>query len=454
MNRRLAGCLATVAGCALIALAGWWAEPKKSEILGNDGKVIGEIRFQDGQLTFQCEDRLNGYVSYVCDELIREVMEREGVEQEEALRRVSRWAVRVETAFSEEVMEEVRTAIEGNPAMRMGESAVAVSDLEGNLLACDGNSTDGSVTNYIEMSSFAGSSIKPLSVYAPALERNLICWSSLYKDTPFAFIEDEDGRKKEWPATSDYTGRYLTVADAVKVSNNTVAVKVLKDYGAEKSAGFLKENLGIAIDKELEIIKEQGEDKALSALGLGYLKDGVTVAQMTEAYQIFANSGVYHPLHSILRIEKNGRDYYAYEDNEKRVLSEDTAYVMNRMLKGVVDSGTGKAASLEGIEVCGKTGTSDERDHWFVGVTTDYVCGVWYKPEQDELGTEESVRVYHDIVGRLKHGEKTQFSAPESVVERKFCKKTGKLAGEGCTGTETGYYRRSGVPMECTECNP
>ena len=78
----------------------------------------------------------------------------------------------------------------------------------------------------------------------------------------------------------------------------------------------------------------------------------------------------------------NGSVYYeSWDKSGKQVIVEETAYIMNRLLKEVVSKdGTGKAAALKNVEVCGKTGTSrDYKDNWFVGMTPEYSCTVWYE---------------------------------------------------------------------------
>lgn len=99
----------------------------------------------------------------------------------------------------------------------------------------------------------------------------------------------------------------VTAADALKESNNAVAVKVLKDYGVEKSVRFLEDTLGYDVDNEKKILEEEGEDRTLSNIAsgylaegedrilsniaLGYLENGVTVSKMADAYQVFINEG-------------------------------------------------------------------------------------------------------------------------------------------------------------------
>ena len=145
-----------------------------------------------------------------------------------------------------------------------------------------------------------------------------------------------------------FTGKNVTAADALKESNNAVAVKVLKDYGVEKSVRFLEDTLGYDVDNEKKILEEEGEDRTLSNIAsgylaegedrilsniaLGYLENGVTVSKMADAYQVFINEGKDTPLCAVKEIEKSGETYWTPQQKESEVFSEDTAYnIMNRM---------------------------------------------------------------------------------------------------------------------------
>ena len=123
-----------------------------------------------------------------------------------------------------------------------------------------------------------------------------------------------------------FTGKNVTAADALKESNNAVAVKVLKDYGVEKSVRFLEDTLGYDVDNEKKILEEEGEDRTLSNIAsgylaegedrilsniaLGYLENGVTVSKMADAYQVFINEGKDTPLCAVKEIEKSGETYW------------------------------------------------------------------------------------------------------------------------------------------------
>ena len=143
-------------------------------------------------------------------------------------------------------------------------------------------------------------------------------------------------------------------------------------------------------------------------------------------------------------------------DPEEAVSSE-TAYVMNKLLQDVVNNGTGQKAKLENKHVAGKTGTTqDWNDLTFVGLTEDFVSGVWlgYK-ERSELKDHhiKSAQIWYNIIGEYADSMDTGAEYPENdkVIEGKVCARSGKIAGPNCEATTTGYWKSSNAPV-CDEC--
>lgn len=454
-KKRCIGILSVAAVCAGIILLGNLSGTAKSgTVLDSDGNQIAELFLENGELKYQCQEDYVSYIDVVRNEAIDIVMQKEKVEKKDAMKKIVSGGMEIHTSFSEKALEGMKEAYQSNPDTVAGDFAAAISDTKGSMLACYSASASGDDRNLINVPTYAGSAIKPLSVYTPALEDGTICWSSLYRDIPYAWIEDKNGEMTEWPKnTNPFTEKKIPVEEAVRMSNNAIAVKVLKDYGVENSAHFLTNAFGIKTEKEQEILREKGEDRVLSNLALGYLKDGVTVPQMLEAYQIFANGGTKYPVHTVTKLQKKGKTYYKAEDNPKRIVGEETAYIMNRLMKTVVTDGTGTDAQVEGVDVCGKTGTSDYGDHWFAGVTPEYVGAVWYKANASIGGmTASSARVFSDMIETLKPEKNRSYPMPETVCEETYCLKSGLLAGEACEKTSKGYYEKGGMLGRCDEC--
>ena len=260
-----------------------------------------------------------------------------------------------------------------------------------------------------------GSSIKPLSVYAPSLEEDLINQTTK--------VLDDEITIGDWSPKNSYSGYKgtMTVKRAVQISANTPAVRVLQKLTVQKSYKYLEDVFGIT--------SLSPDDKNLSPLALGGLTKGITPEEMAAAYAVFANGGMYMEPHYYTKVVDNSGNVLLEKDIKgKRVLRDSTAYIMTNILKDVVNtsSGTGKLAKLNNMPTYGKTGTTNEnRDKWFVGYTPYYVGAVWYGFDQPDSINKYGVRynisakiwgeVMEDIHEDLK---KKDFEAPDSVVKK------------------------------------
>lgn len=211
-----------------------------------------------------------------------------------------------------------------------------------------------------------GSCMKPIGVYAPALEAGLITPNTIYTDQKVTY--------GDWSPKNYYSGFRgdMTVQRAVELSVNTIPVQILEELGVDESYRFLQDKLHITSLDE--------SDKVLGALGLGGLTKGISVLEMTAAYASFANNGIYTEPVSILEIlDSSGKSVIKVIPETTIAMSEKTAEQMHKMLLSVVEYGTGTAAKISGVKTGGKTGTTDDdKDRWFVGYTPNYVAAVWY----------------------------------------------------------------------------
>ena len=166
----------------------------------------------------------------------------------------------------------------------------------------------------------AGSVIKPLSVYAPALEKGLITWSSVYDDVPVNFgnynLDASKGKivkPKAWPQNANRVYRGLTnINYAIAHSVNTVTVKVLEEIGLNESFDFLYDSLNMKSLISRQTLEDGTviTDMDYAALALGQMNYGVTVREITAAYSIFANDGIFN----------EPRSYYSVTDANGNVL--------------------------------------------------------------------------------------------------------------------------------------
>ncbi len=316
----------------------------------------------------------------------------------------------------------------------------------------------------------AGSVIKPLSVYAPALENNIIKWSTVYDDTPVNFSGvQEPTQSNAWPknVTREYRG-LTNINYAIEQSVNTVSVKVLSDIGLDASFDFLKHKLHINSLIESKTL-ESGitvSDKDYAALGLGQFNYGVSLLEITAAYSIFVNKGIYSKPRSFYKVtDVNGNIILDNEYHGEAVISEENAIIMTKMLQNVLANGTAKSITLQSkVECAGKTGTTqDNCDRWYIGYTPYYVGGVWYGYEYPKpLGASTNkicIEVWDKIMTRLHqkyidNDSLDRFDESENIVSAEYCKDSGLLLCDACKKdprgdrSEIGYFVKGTEPKK------
>ena len=297
-----------------------------------------------------------------------------------------------------------------------------------------------------------GSSIKPLSVYAPAVEEGLI--------TPATIVDDSKLKIGDWePRNSDnvFKGK-ITVRQAVEESRNIPVVRILDKLTVDKSFDFLTKNLSFTslVNNEKRKDGKTYSDKFYSTLGLGGFTDGVSVKEMTAAYAAFVNGGVYtKPVTYTKVIDSRGRVILENKPETHKAMSDTTAYTMAQMLSGVVNSpnGTGRSARLaDGVFAAGKTGTTtDDIDRWFVGFTPNYVGAVWFgydTPKKMSGLGNPCTSVWKKVMDQIhKNVETKTLVQPNNMTERKICQISGKIATGQCSSVRTEYFKLGTQPV-------
>ena len=270
-------------------------------------------------------------------------------------------------------------------------NTASAQQLQSAIVVCDNNTGDiismaggvgekeGSLTWNRATQSYLspGSTIKPVSVYAPALELGLISPASVYDDTPYSFTDDS-----YWPKNSDSTYRGLvTVNEAMCQSLNTVPVKLVAEMTPEYCYTFAKDKMGLStlVSDYVTVKGDVLSDANLAPMAMGGLTNGVTVRAMTAAYATFANEGVYREARTYTKVvDAKGQVVLDNTQSSHVAMKEMTAWYINDMLENTVAYGTGAAAQLDGMTVAGKTGTTtSDFDRWFAGYTPYYTAVVW-----------------------------------------------------------------------------
>lgn len=282
-----------------------------------------------------------------------------------------------------------------------------------------------------------GSVIKPLSVYAPALDLGLITPISVYDDTPLTF------ETNPWPKNYDSTYHGLmTIAEAVAISNNTIPAKLVTEMTPEYCYNYLIDKFKIStLVAAKEVSGGVLSDIYVAPMALGGLTNGVTVLEIAEAYEAIANSGIYRDARIYTRVEDASGKIILDNTSESSVaVKPKTASYLTAMMEGVVSFGTGTDAALANMAVAGKTGTTtNDYDRWFSGYTPYYCGAVWIGyDEQEEIVLADSTinpaatlwRLVMEKLHENKSGK--SFQTPSSVVEITYCRDSGKLATDNC----------------------
>lgn len=342
-------------------------------------------------------------------------------------------------------------------------AACVVYDFNGNMKACVGNlgkkhAGDRADLNFATSVINPGSSNKPF-IYAMAIKNNMLTYSSIVDDEPVKKVEDRD-----WPKNFDekYHGK-VTVEYALENSLNTVPVKIAKKLGVESICNFLTNGLKFSTiyPPSRPYDRKTFESEAIA---IGSMTKGVKLNELANAYQIFGNGGYFTPSTTYEKVCSGSGEVLLEPKHEPvRVLDVGTSVVLNRLLRRVITNGTGRVANLDalGIEVVGKTGTSDdEKSLSFIGLipptaagaSDGRIVGVWIGGP----GLMKPVELFKMVCSKLfkntAGGKKRSFDHLKRFVdEANFCKQSGQLAGANCPSRvlETGYYRKNRLPDLC-----
>lgn len=208
-----------------------------------------------------------------------------------------------------------------------------------------------------------GSALKPLAVYAPAIEENIVseCTPILDEKTDFGGYSPSNYGDK-------YCG-YISVKNSLENSSNVCAVKILNYLGCKNAVDYLKK-MNFTVDNG---------DKNLS-LALGATAQGATLKELASAYTVFTNGGAYSTSNFIDKIEVQGKVVYKNTPQKTQVFSEETCDIMNYMLQGVANDGTAKKLGVLNRAIAAKTGTvgneKGNSDAYTVSFNPDYTVGV------------------------------------------------------------------------------
>ena len=333
-----------------------------------------------------------------------------------------------------------------------------------------GEKKENRVLNYATQSKRPiGSVIKPLSLYAPAIEENLISWGTVLDDTPAEFYSHGDSFAP-WPQNSPNVYDGLTdIATAVRLSKNTVAIRVYNMLGAEKAYDYLTNKLGFSsiIRTGYDKNGKKVSDMSASPLAFGQLSFGATLRETVGAYDALL-TGEHHKSRFYLAVYDNRGELLLYnKDESNTVFSEQSATVITKLLEGVVISGTAKDITLKNhIDTAGKTGTtSNSYDKYFIGYTPYMCAGIWcgYPESGRAVLSSAHLKIWDEVMTELHEeyinssDEPDTFPLAKGIQICKYCADSGGLCSEACHNDprgnreRVGYYKSGTAPV--SECD-
>ena len=310
------------------------------------------------------------------------------------------------------------------------QSAMTVMDYSGHIVGIVGGAGEKTTNRGLNRATDSprqpGSTMKPIGVYALAIDRDIVNYTSSVLDQPIKnYYEGGKSGPKEWYG---YYKGTVSLNYALRKSMNTIPVRLLQEIGIETSYDFLVNKL------HCEHLVEA--DKNLAALALGGTNYGLTTTESAAAFAIFGNQGVYHKPTTYYKIERpNGEIVLQYDDTGEQVIGRDSATIMNHLLQEVVYGSEGTGHSIAGyssMKAYAKTGTSSEsNDLWMVAGTPYYIGSVWYGFDlQSKVNSGGAAKIWREVMRDVhKDLEKKEFEDSEDVVKKGigYYKKNGRM---------------------------
>ena len=395
--------------------------------------------------------RYSWYVETVIDNAINALMEARKINEKAATKLLFNGGLSIYTNYDPSVQAAVDTVfndrsnldmVSARTGQRLMASICVVDNSSGYVVAI-GNTMEKTVDRglnpAVDSLRQPGSSIKPLSVYSPAIEMKLITPATIIDDNPFLL------NGKPWPINvQPVWGGLTTIQDGVAKSLNTIALRVLEMVTPKASYDFMVERYGFTTLEPGRWLPngKYVSDIDQSPLSMGGLTDGLTAYEAAAAFATFPRNGAYTPPTTILEI-KDSSDKTIINNSRttKFVIEARTAYYMNSLLTNAVMSTATSAngARLSGQTAAGKTGTTNDRYNlWFSGYTPYYTASIWTGYPNDEevgnsLGVNPSVGLWKKVMEIVHEGlENRAYDVPGELTAYQICLDCGNLATDDC----------------------
>lgn len=430
-------------------------------IFTNSEKYVAEDKVEVE--TIKDNDVQSYYVDYIISKVIAD-LKKLGYSHYEATRMIYSGGLHIYSAIDLEIQSKVddvyvyRAGFPSetvNSSSELAQSAMTIMDYSGRIVALAGGAGEKTENRSNNRAVSAvrqpGSSIKPLTIYAPAIEEDYITWSSKIMNYGISW------QGSIWPTNYGNNpgspNSFVTAQYAVAISYNTVPAQILMKMGFELSYDYLKNTFHITTYDDKE------DSAAPSALATGGSSGGVTTLQMAAAFATFGNGGKYYEPYCYYEVKDNKGEVILQKNDEyEQAISPETAQVMNKMLQTVFygSGGTARGYAVANHRTFGKTGTTtSNKDRWCVAGTSYYIAAVWYGYDYNKQIWESgnpAGRIFETIMNDIHEDlpEQEFEKYTDDVVSRAYCTSTGLIAGSGCPSTATGWYKKSNIPAVCS----
>ena len=302
-----------------------------------------------------------------------------------------------------------------------------------------------------------GSSAKPLTGYAPAIEEGIINAGSTLKDTSLTNEELKSTGYKETPVNwyTKKSGDFgqLTVRQAIRTSSNLTVIRAVNQLGVEKAFEY-GQKLGLGLNES---------DKGVAALALGEQTYGTTPLKMAAAFGTFGNQGMYtEPILYTKVVDRNGATILESKTTSHKVFSPETAFITYDLLKAPLTSGgkvtpTGTAANFRSdLNLAGKTGTSESSKVLTFAGLSPYYSGSLFLYYDDQSGnnfnraSSGSISNVWGLIMKKAHENLPgkSIAQPSTIVSAYICEESGLLASKNCSYGYTEYFVKGTQPTK------
>ena len=382
------------------------------------------------------------FVDTVLEDVAKQLAQKNGITEwnddiwKDYMELISRSGYHIYSTYNEDVQAAVDAVYKDldqipSPGRTQLQSAIVIVDNEtGDIVAMAGGVGDEKAhfgQNRATGSKLqSGSSIKPLTIYAPGFQQGSISPATVIKDMPLTYSGGA------WPKNDNRKYAYsYTIYRGVTRSVNAVAANTLKIIGENYGFEFGRDSFGLSTLVE-------PDDLNFASLAMGAQHNGVTVRDMTCAFATFANDGVYREGRTFTKVyDRKGNLVLDNTQDARTILSEKANTYMNYCLVSAANSGTGTGALFSGHQIAGKTGTtSSSRDRWFCGYTDYYTAAIWCgydTPAVINLSYNPSSALWRKVMMPIHEDlEYKNLYSTSKMTYTTVCLDSGKRASEAC----------------------